>query len=226
MGKLKFKNFLYSEPMNTKNVVRYQTCYMNQKDTLNDHITHVSMMGYMYIKYLDKVYNEKINIGNYLELCLVHDIPEVVTSDIIRTVKHNNEKIHKEVENLSRKIAEKLCNNYFDSNTLNKILNDKDMSSKEGILLKVFDMLDVARYIILEVEVHHNFELLKVVYECNYYLSKLREEILEIKGVFDNDLVTKDIWSLIYDANNSLETILLKYDEIYTEYGINRRVLL
>lgn len=228
---MRFKDLIYSEPMNTDNVKRYQTIYLTKDDTLNDHIVHVMMMGYMFIsetnRKLDTGLFSAFDIGKYLEKCLVHDIPEVVTSDIIRSVKYHTEEIRKEMEKISLDVASRLCDRYFDDRTYCIILNDKD-DTPEGLLLRVFDMLDVARLVLVEYQMHSNKEVVRAAIECSKYLTVLRDTKLMPSNVKDivPEQVRVDLYNLVYDAIVALEDIVTKNKDIISDYGMSRRVFL
>lgn len=171
--KPKLKELSFNPLMKSEEVIRYSGTYQAQPESLAVHVCDTSMLAYMIAVHLNS-YGEGLNLGLLLEKCLLHDLDETITGDIPRNTKYANATIKKDLDDLQDRcllIIQKYINN---SEIIQKCRDAK--KGKEGVILKIADMLGVARRALLEIELRGNRSFLKVVEELedhlNHFLNK------------------------------------------------------
>lgn len=107
------------------------------------------------------------------------------------------------------------------SNIMNTWKSAKEGS--EGLILKVVDMLCVAKKCITEIELRGNLSFLKVVTELEFHLSNTLNDPnqyipLSSKG-------SQFLKELVSQAKNEITTIRVKYQHIIDKYHIKENVI-
>lgn len=156
--------------MNMHNIYRYSGTKQVEQESLSSHIVEVQMLGSILLNDMNTKYNEGLDYGEFVKKALHHDLEESITGDVARPLKYHNDNVHKELENVATEVSQELYDKYFPKSDYFKYWADAK-HGKEGVLVKVVDMLVVAIKAFREVELLNNNYFLKVVHEVSYYLS-------------------------------------------------------
>lgn len=202
-------------------VYRYSSVYQEDEESLAEHVAEVLMMSYLVAKNMEKL-GETIDKGVLLEKCLLHDIDEVLTGDVPRNTKYANNNVHKELNIVADEAVKLIESTYGDIDIFN--IWNTAKSGKEGVILKVVDMLCVAKKCITEIELRGNKSFLKVVTELESHLEKM---IASDNGfsLFEKDAAKSFLKDLIIDAKDEITTIRVKYQYLIDKYHIRENVI-
>lgn len=214
----KFNQFTSCPLMNMHNIFRYSGVKLSEPESLSSHIVEVQMMGYMILDHLNHTYNEGLDYGLYLEKALHHDLEESLTGDVSRPLKYHNPKVLKELQDVAEHTARELYTKYFDNYYRMIQLWDNAKHGKEGILVKIVDMLVVASKALREVELLNNNYFLKVVYEVSHYLEGTIDYVT--KNSPYNEGSTKYLLNLMNDALNQVKTLWENKKDLAESYRI------
>lgn len=202
-------------------VSRYSGTYQVEPETVSTHVTEVSIMGYSLILRLNSQYGEDINVGEFLEKTLVHDIDEVLTGDVPRSTKYYNQTILEELRRVADTAMDHLSKKCFSSDRVYKIW-DESKTGKSGVIVKLADMLSVAKKTLVEIEMLGNNYFLKVAYEVRQYLEELVTYLNE-KSPF-NEEATQYLISVLKDAEAEIDRIWQERKDIAERYGLLNNV--
>lgn len=214
----KFNQFTSCPLMNMHNIFRYSGVKLSEPESLSSHIVEVQMMGYMILDHLNHTYNEGLDYGLYLEKAFHHDLEESLTGDVSRPLKYHNPKVLKELQDVAEHTARELYTKYFDNYDRMIQLWDNAKHGKEGILVKIVDMLVVASKALREVELLNNNYFLKVVYEVSHYLEGTIDYVT--KNSPYNEGSTKYLLDLMNDALNQVKTLWENKKDLAESYRI------
>lgn len=209
-------------PMSRMNEVsRYSSVYQETSESLAEHVTDVLTMSYIIANHLIQDFGEKVNLGALLEKCLLHDIDEVITGDVPRNTKYATDTVHEELDNVANS-AVKMIEGYVGIPIHQTWRFAK--SEKEGQILKVVDMLCVAKKCITEIELRGNLSFLKVVSELETHLyNTINNHTIYEK--FDHASSKKFISDLVVQARDKIVAIRSRYQNIINEYHIKENVI-
>lgn len=219
--KNEFLRIAFSQITRTNEVYRYSGTYQVNQESLSEHITDVSIMSYLIGNKIISL-GEDIDIGVLLEKCLVHDLDEVVTGDVPRNTKYATIDVHNSMDIVANRAIESLAN----STNVGRRLIGTWRNSKvgpEGIILKLSDMLCVARKAIIEVNLYGNKSFLRVVEEVDTHLNYLANS--DYQEVFSSADAIDYLKNLVREAQMEIHHI---YEDNYTEickYHIGENIL-
>lgn len=209
-------------PMSRMNEVsRYSSVYQETSESLAEHVTEVLTMSYIIANYLARNFKEEVNLGSLLEKCLLHDIDEVITGDIPRNTKYASKEVHEELDRVAQS-AVQLVENSIGIPIFHVWKSAK--SDKEGFILKVVDMLCVAKKCITEIELRGNLTFLKVVSELENHLYNTMNGEAPY-GLFKNPESKQFIRDLVVQARDKVVTIRHKYQNVINEYHIRENII-
>lgn len=219
-----FSQFVTCPLMNMHNVYRYSGVKLSEPESLSTHIVDVQIMGYMILDHLNNVCGEDLDPGLYLEKCLHHDLEECLTGDVSRPLKYHNPKVLKELKDVAYHTATGLYTKYFENSIEMMKLWEQAKDGKEGVLLKVVDMLCVANKALREIDLLNNNYFLKVAFEVRNYL----EETLNYFKVNSpyNKKATEYLLSIINEAIISVRTVYNDRIDVVENYRILDTTLL
>lgn len=213
-------------------IVRYSSVYQETNENLSEHITDVSVMAYLIAKHIEKITDgkDKLDIGVLLEKCLFHDADEVITGDIPRNTKYATTSAHDELNKVADEAID-MVQSMLEIDLREIWCNSKD--GKEGIILKICDMLVVVKKAIVEIELRGNLSFLKVVTELEGHLTKMLESLKQGYGSSpfpddDNAFSEKSITyltDLVAQAKDEVTTIRVKYSHVIKKYMIKENVI-
>lgn len=216
----KFLSLINSPVLNTSNVTRYSLMHMSKHESLSDHISDVCLMSYLITSILISKYDEDLDLGLVLEKAVVHDLDEVLTGDIVRTTKYYSEDILNSLNKMSLEIMNGLSESLVASSRL-KDTWETAKDGKEGIIIKLVDMLSVSKKAVVEVVLLNNEYFQKVSFEMKNNLLNLVDSIKSREDFkFESKLY---LLSLINDALEVMESITDK--EFMDVYGISNNIL-
>lgn len=223
---MRFKELMYSVPMNANNTFRYQTVRLMYPESVSEHTMCVMIMGMIFLSECEKkgiVLDETIGM-RYLRRVFFHDMPETMMADIIRPVKYHNPQIHDDLTELEKDVAKDLCEHWFSANDYDEMINDKDRTDV-GLLLRVFDMLDVARKAIDEIVLCNNLVVLKVLYEVKHYLGMLSNQLTNGSVNYVDPQLLRQIQALVTDTYTEVTNLLSKHKSVVQDFRVDKRTL-
>ena len=166
---MKLKDLTNHPFLKTKYVPRYSSFQLKDPETLSDHITEMSTLAVLLYHELDKKLNgnasKYIDRGELLEKCIVHDLDEVFSNDIIRPVKYSVNGLKHMIDEAMGKIIRYHELNLTGTNDMTMIWS----TSKDGLtglIVKVLDLVVVSMKIYKEIELKNNFEMYNTVKSC------------------------------------------------------------
>lgn len=219
-----FEEFTSNPLMNMHHVFRYSGVMLSEPESLATHIVEVQVMGYMLIDKLNNSFGEDISYGVFLEKALHHDLEESLTGDVCRTLKYHNPRVLKELQDVAAETATNIYSKYFEDPIRVTKLWDEAKKGKEGVIVKIVDMLCVANKALREVSLLNNNYFLKVVYEVSRYLTDVKV-FVENNSPYNADS-TQYLVSLIEDAITKMKTLWDERKDIADKYKILDTTLL
>ena len=216
------RQLIFSPMLKADNVIRYSCVYMSRPESLDHHIYEVCLISYVIAKKLIK-HGEVIDVGKTLELGLIHDLEETITADIPRNTKHFNSSVNNILEDVATFAIEKLAianEGFEDLPALWK--NAK--CGKEGIIIKIVDMLTVVRKAALETEIYGNKEALKVIIELPKHIRHVRDVFVD-SLLFDKQESVQYLTLILDQALSMLSELSNKYQSYIDTYLIDESVL-
>lgn len=215
------KQVIFNPAMNMTAVQRYSCTRLAETENLAVHVAETSMMSYIIGNEL-KSLGQDLNIGLLLEKCLVHDIDETITGDIVRNLKYATPEIHEGIEQVASSAVRKISDSIKGADNLVETWKDSK-SGVEGLVLKLVDMLCVVRKAMTEVELYNNLSALKIISELKNHLVKLSSVVMS------NEYLTTEsadyLLDLINEAVEEVNGLYYKYSNLISKYSINENIL-
>lgn len=133
-------------------VMRFSGMFLIRPESVPDHAACCTTLAIMVVKDL-RALGIEVNLENLIYRISIHDIPEAITSDVVRPLKYHHSALTKEF-----KIAETDMIRAFGypEDIINDIELAKDNSSIEGYLMEVIDALQVATKLYEELFILNN----------------------------------------------------------------------
>lgn len=195
-------------------VIRYSTTYQARPESLNDHVVDVMTMSYMIARKLI-VLGEKIDMGLLMVKGLVHDsLDEPLIGDIPRLTKYATKECHTELSKVADLVADKVSSKIDGTTYSYDVWSNAKDRTIEGVLIKITDMLSVAKKATMEVELLHNLFFLKVIDEVSEYLDGMANDLPD---VFLTDAGKEYVIQVLRDAYTTTHTIS------EANYGLTRK---
>lgn len=204
-------------------IYRYASVYQETSESLAEHITDVQVMSYLIAKTLIKDYGVDIDIGLLLEKGLLHDMDEVLTGDIPRNTKYATHEVHEELNKVATEAADMIQHMLGGINI--KFAWESAKQGKEGLILKIVDMLCVVKKAITEIELRGNLSFLKVVTELETHLTNLSESGCIENVFFKETNAIGYLKDLVSQAKDEITTIRVKYQHVISKYLIKENVI-
>ena len=208
--------------MRSDEVERYSGTRLSSTETLGQHITDMSMMCYI-MAFKLKNMGEDIDVGVLLEKCLIHDIDEISTGDLPRNTKYALPEIKESLDRVAEMAVQGYAETYGMPDLVEKWNTAKH--GKEGLIVKVCDMLCVVRKAAIEVEVENNMSALRVTKELVRHIDDMRRSISPADSGFVTKGATNYIKTLLVDAYDFVDRINQKYEVIAEEYNITKNII-
>lgn len=206
---------LSSPILKSSDITRYSSHYQTRPENLSEHVHEVMTMSYIIGLNL-KSLGEYVNLGLLLEKGLFHDSGEVFTGDIVRSTKYYNDRVHKELKFVEDDILKKYC----EAHDLSRIydLSDTSKMGKEGLIIKLVDMLSVVKKCQQEVELLGNNTFLGIMIDLPAYLDEVADKVrcsddFTLEG-------SRYLIDLCHDAKSQIETTLSNNSQIIEKYNL------
>lgn len=216
------KDLIFSPLMRSDEVERYSGTRLSSTETLGQHITDMSMMCYI-LAFKLKNLGEDIDIGVLLEKCLIHDIDEISTGDLPRNTKYALPEIKESLDRVAEMAVQGYAETYNMPDLVDKWSTAKN--GKEGLIVKICDMLCVVRKAAIEVEVESNMSALRVTKELIRHINDMRRSISPEHSGFIHPEACEYINSILSDAWSLIDDINKKYESIADEYNITKNII-
>lgn len=214
------KKLVCNPLFNSGSVIRYGGIHMVEQETLSNHLYETGILALMMIKELEGLGIE-IDKGKMLERALVHDIPETVTLDFPRPIKYSDMRIKNALDELEIKVCSHIETLVQIPGLLSEVEICKD-DTREGHLLKLVDLMLVARKCIREVSLKSNKEFVIVLKEVHEYIIKTYEYYIGCEERLNEKFGKEFIEYLLANYNSNLEDL---YDTI-TKNPIDEELML
>ena len=214
-------NLIFSPLMRSDEVERYSGTKLSSPETLGQHITDMSMMCYLIANKL-KSFGEEINVGLLLEKCLIHDIDEISTGDLPRNTKYAIPELKYYMDVVAKKAVEGYADTYHMDDLVERWENAKE--GKEGAIVKICDMLCVARKAVIEIEIEGNKAALRVTKELVRHIDDMNASI-DYESIFDVPQARGYIGTLLVEAHDLIEYVNNKYEGLAEQYNITKNII-
>ena len=218
----KLSDLIFSPLMRSDEVERYSGTRLSSTETLGQHVTDMSMMCYI-LAFKLKNLGEDIDVGVLLEKCLIHDIDEISTGDLPRNTKYALPEIKESLD----KVAEMAVTGYAETYDMPDLVEkwNTAKNGKEGLIVKICDMLCVVRKAAIEVEVESNMSALRVTKELVRHIDDMIKSISPEDSGFTRIEAIEYIKSLLTDAWYLISNINRRYESIADEYNITKNII-
>ena len=216
------RSLIFSPLMRSDEVARYSGTRLSSTETLGQHITDMSMMCYLMANKLTHL-GETVDIGVLLEKCLIHDIDEISTGDLPRNTKYAMPEIKQYMDEVAELAVERYADMYDMPYLLDKWRHAKE--GKEGLIVKVCDMLCVVRKAAIEVEVENNMSALRVTKELIRHIGDMINTIDPEDYGFTSNEAKFYVKNILISAHDIIDEINIKYDEIAEKYNITKNII-
>ena len=219
-----FTTLAFNPLSRANEIIRYSSVYQETEETLAEHITDVSTMAYLIARHIMKKTDgqEEFDIGLLLEKCLLHDADEVITGDIPRNTKYATSEAHNQL-NIVADEAIQMIESLIGLDISSVWSSAK--SSKEGLVLKIVDMLVVVKKAVTEIELRGNLTFLKVVTELETHLRNMLTYLSNSSARFTTSFANEYLYRLVQQARDEITTIRVKYDHMIKKYMIRENVI-
>lgn len=217
------KDLVFNPVLRSNEVKRYSGVRMQEEESLSQHIFEVSALSYMIANKLN-TFGENLNIEDVLKKCLLHDFDEIVTGDVQRNVKYASPAIKMAMDNVANHGISSLQSKYND--LLGTDFYDtwsKAKQGKSGFVIKLADMLVVARKAMIEVKIYNNYSALKVVSELVDHLQNLTTSFEEFKEYKDES--KKYLLNIIDDISSSINEIKHNNNKDIIDFNLDATVI-
>lgn len=218
---MNFTTLAFNQMSRMNEVCRYSSVYQETNESLAEHVTEVLTMSYLIAKNLEKL-GEKIDKGVLLEKCLLHDMDEVLTGDIPRNTKYATDAVHKELNLVAEDAVRLIEKTLGDIQIFDAWKSAKE--GKEGVVLKIVDMLCVVKKCITEIELRGNRSFLKVVTELETHLTNMINSS-DKYFAFDKQESVDLLKKLVSEAKDEITTIRVRNQHIIDKYHIMENVI-
>lgn len=171
-------NLINVNILKMSDLVRYNGRFRLKDESIAEHSFYVA---YNVIE-ICKQYNLSDNIkSKALEYAVIHDIPEVYTSDLPYPIKRDNEDLSVILEKVELKYMEESMPTMYDA--FLELQSNKE--SIEHIVLKLADTISVVQYTAREITLGNRSEEMKDIHEDSIervekFIEKLEQKIAKI----------------------------------------------
>lgn len=164
-------------------VMRFSGLFLIRPESVPDHAACCTTLAIMVAKDL-RALGIVVNLENLIYRISIHDIPEAITSDVVRPLKYHHPALTKEF-----KLAESAMIRSFGypEDIIEDIENAKDESTIEGYLMGVIDALQVLTKLYEELYVLNNKS---VEGEYNSVLNLVHDVIEKSKDLYGDEVYT------------------------------------
>lgn len=120
-------------------VMRFSGIYLSRPESVPDHSACCTTLAIMMAKDLS-ARGININLKDLIYRIAIHDIPEAITSDVVRPLKYHHPELTKEFKLAESEMIKSFG---YPDEIINDIESAKDDSCIEGYLMEVVDAIQV-----------------------------------------------------------------------------------
>lgn len=175
---------------NLRHITRFQTAPRNAKETVAEHSYYVAAIVLKLHDYFD------FDLTSALETALLHDYSEVYISDVPHSIKAANAVLAEALETAENKINKEKLSDVIAT----KISEFNNLSTAEGCVVNLADVLSVLMYSRLEVKLG-NIEYMKDVYHKTF--RRVNAVLNKMTKYLRSGVTVIDLINLINDFSQS-----------------------
>lgn len=144
-------NEFFSTERNLDKVVRFSNQMCIKDESVAEHSYHTAMYA-MILADMEISFGNKVDVERLLRSCLIHDLEESMTGDILHGFKYSDPELLKNMKKMGEKFYEKIVGNLPEGVSEKYISLWKDAKSGdiEGKILEAADKLEALMYSIEE----------------------------------------------------------------------------
>ena len=196
---------------------RYSSSRLCDPENLSTHVYEVEMIGLILINEIYKINpSEKIDVEKFLMKALLHDVDETILGDTPRPLKYASKGIHNEIGRVADATASQILSDTFDYMNIRDEMYVKyfikSKSGKEGMLVKIADMLTVVKKVRFEVEYLHNLTLINIYDNLVEYINLLKND--RTYDQFDTAEVKSYLEDMFDDLLEYVNSVRDKYKDV------------
>lgn len=201
-------------------VIRYSGLVQINNESLSQHIYDVSIISYIIAKRVNQLgYSDDVDELSLLESCLFHDMDETLVGDIPRLTKYATKECHDELNKIADLAAKGISDKTLGNQELYHVWNKAKDDSLGGQILKLADMLSVAKKCIQEVKFGNNLRFLQVVKEVSEYLDDLHRDVVDRHRSLYNEKQAEYIKDIILSTKAELVSIYISHKNEAIRYN-------
>lgn len=158
--------------MKTKQVRRFSGVHLIEPETLSDYATNASLLAlHIWYDLDEKVPNHGIDKGTLLELCLIHNINEVFTNDMRKSVKESIPGLKSMLRESSYSMLSQ-CD-IFDGVISGLWYHQSSMDPTAYEVIKCIKLIMASYKLYNEYVLKGNKEVEELIGDCKHYLDDL-----------------------------------------------------
>lgn len=148
MGKL--NNFFFTE-RNLGKVIRFSNQMRIKDESVAEHCYHMALYA-MILADIEESFGNKIDTEKILRSCLLHDLEESMTGDILHGFKYSDPELLKNLKKMGAEFYKKIISNLPEkiSNEYIKIWENSKSDDIEGKIVEAADKIEALIYSIEE----------------------------------------------------------------------------
>lgn len=164
-------------PSLASHTMRYSNRAVLKRENVAEHTFHTMFYAWVIALDMQSQWEAKLNIEILLVRCLVHDLEECITGDVIRDLKHADPEITRLIEIQGLKAIQSMEKSLgMESGKLELPWSDAKVDDLEGQVVRVADCLSVVSYLIGEYTLG-NRSLLDIHRNVISYIESVRSKV-------------------------------------------------
>lgn len=212
-----FFDIINSPLMKTENVIRFSGTYQINQELLSTHIVDVQMISLIIAR--NMINNgERVDVGLLLQKGLIHDVDEVLVGDIPRLTKYSSSECHDSLNAVAESVVHDISNKLDKSDFILNIWKNAKDYTIEGYILKLADMISVAKKTSQEISMLNNNNFLKVAIEMMNYIHDLYNSVpVDLIYIPEN---IKYVRTLLINIENYFVDTIRNHQDVIDKFGI------
>lgn len=176
-------------------VMRFSGLYLLRPESVPDHIASCTTLAIMMEKDLSKL-GISIDIKDLIYRIAIHDIPEAITSDVVRPLKYHHPELTKEF----RVAEDEMAKNFgYPDYIIKDSKSAKSSESIEGYLMEVIDCLQVL------IKLYEEYKLLsnQLVEQEYFNVLELYKKVFQKSRDLYGDILYRYLESIYFSILNA-----------------------
>jgi len=171
-----FFDLIDNPMMKTENVIRFSGTYQIHEEQLSTHIVDVQFISFMIARKIIS-FGERVDVGLVLQRGLVHDVDEVLVGDIPRLTKYSSATCHDALNLVAASVVHDISNKLDGTDYVFDLWDNAKDNTIEGYIIRLADMLSVAKKTAYEVSILNNNNFLRIAVEMMNYIHDLYNSV-------------------------------------------------